>query len=303
MLQQFRTFVLPVAMLLGFFFHNFLETLNPIVPYLLFIMLFITFCSVNIREMRVSMLNFWLLLIQVGASIGIFLVIKQFNLILAEGAMMCILAPTANSTVVIGGMLGGDKTTITTHTLLCNLVVAIEAPVFFSFIGTSDISFWESFWEILLKMIPLLIFPLILSVVLHLFAPKIHAQIKKWQNLSFYLWAVTLTVVIGRTVNFIMLQEQANYSIEILLAIVSLVICIIQFPLGRWIGQKYGDVVSGGQLMGQKNVALVVWMTQTYLNPIASIAPASYSIWQNIINSYQLWRKKRKTAIKTVEKS
>jgi BASS family bile acid:Na+ symporter len=35
-------------------------------------------------------------------------------------------------------------------------------------------------------------------------------------------------------------------------------------------------------------------MAQTYLNPISSVAPAAYVLWQNCINSYQLWRKGRK---------
>lgn len=294
MLQQFRSYVLPVAMLLGFLFHDFWEQCNPIVPYLLFSMLLITFCSINIKNMRFTKLNFWLLLIQVGASIIVFEMVKWMDIVLAEGAMMCVLAPTANSTVVIGGLLGGNKTTIITHTLLCNIIVAFEAPIFFSLIGTSDISFWQSCYEIMYKMIPLIIFPLILAIVLQFLTPKLYSEIKKWQNLSFYLWAMALTIVMGRTVNFILIQENSNYYNEILLAILSIIICAIQFPVGRWVGKRYNDAVAGGQLLGQKNVALAVWMTQTYLNPIASIAPASYSIWQNLFNSYQLWRKRKK---------
>ena len=40
--------------------------------------------------------------------------------------------------------------------------------------------------------------------------------------------------------------------------------------------------------MGQKNTILAIWMSQAYLNPIASVGPASYVLWQNIINSYQI---------------
>ena len=35
----------------------------------------------------------------------------------------------------------------------------------------------------------------------------------------------------------------------------------------------------------------------TYLNPLSSVGPGSYVVWQNSINSYQLW-KKRKNEIK-----
>lgn len=294
MLQQFRTYVLPIAMLLGFIFHEFLEKCNDLVPYLLFSMLFISFCSINLKEIRFTMLNVWLLLIQMVASVGIFFLIREVDEILAQGMMMCILAPTATSTVVIGGMLGGDKLTITTQTLLCNLAVAIEVPLLFSWVGSSEIHFWHSFTTILLKMIPLLVIPLVLSVILNLVATKIQEKIKQWQNLSFYLWSITLTIVIGRTINFIYQQKQIRPMLLVSLAVSSLMICLIQFPLGRLIGKKYKDTVAGGQLLGQKNIALAIWMTQMYLEPIASMAPATYSIWQNIINSYQLWRKRKK---------
>ena len=45
--------------------------------------------------------------------------------------------------------------------------------------------------------------------------------------------------------------------------------------------------------LGQKNTVLAIWMAYTYLNPASAIAPGSYVVWQNIINSWQLWKKRR----------
>ena len=69
-----------------------------------------------------------------------------------------------------------------------------------------------------------------------------------------------------------------------------------QFYLGRKIGGKYGDKISGAQGLGQKNTVLAIWMALTYLSPITSIGPASYIIWQNSINSYQLYLKEKRAA-------
>ena len=71
------------------------------------------------------------------------------------------------------------------------------------------------------------------------------------------------------------------------------VICLLQFMAGKMVGGMFGDRISGGQALGQKNTVLAIWMTFTYMNPLASIAPASYAIWQNVFNSWQLWRKRR----------
>jgi BASS family bile acid:Na+ symporter len=88
-------------------------------------------------------------------------------------------------------------------------------------------------------------------------------------------------------------QNSADYKTEMGLLIVSLVLCCLQFLTGRRIGKHYGDAVSAGQGLGQKNTILAIWMAQTYLHPLTAIAPAGYIIWQNIINSYQLYRRKK----------
>lgn len=74
----------------------------------------------------------------------------------------------------------------------------------------------------------------------------------------------------------------------ILLALGALAVCGLQFKVGRVIGGMYGDKISGGQALGQKNTVLAVWLALAYMNPIASVAPAAYIAWQNIINSAQL---------------
>ena len=47
----------------------------------------------------------------------------------------------------------------------------------------------------------------------------------------------------------------------------------------------------------RKNTVLAVWMAQSFLNPLSSIAPTAYIVWQNFVNSYQIWKKDRKGII------
>ena len=81
---------------------------------------------------------------------------------------------------------------------------------------------------------------------------------------------------------------------ELLIALVSLTICSLQFFIGKLLGTRYNDRIAGGQALGQKNTILAIWITQSYLNPLVSIGPGTYVLWQNIINSYQLWKKRKK---------
>ena len=149
-----------------------------------------------------------------------------------------------------------------------------------------------SFLAIGQRVVLLLILPFILALILRKFTPKLTNKIGSYSGLSFYLWTLALCVVTGRTVEFIIKQNAANHVIEILIAVAAFVLCISQFLAGRAIGKAYDDTVAGGQSIGQKNTILAIWMAQMYLNPIASIGPGAYVLWQNIVNSLQVWQKR-----------
>lgn len=110
--------------------------------------------------------------------------------------------------------------------------------------------------------------------------------------MAFYLWAVALAIVTGQTVKSLV-NSEAEIYVEILIALGGLITCIAQFYWGKRIGTKYNDRISAGQALGQKNTVLAIWMSYTYLNPLSSVGPGSYVLWQNIINSYQLWKKRK----------
>ncbi len=79
----------------------------------------------------------------------------------------------------------------------------------------------------------------------------------------------------------------------IIMTIAALLLCILQFAVGKYIGKRHGDIVAGGQAIGQKNTVLAIWMAQTFLSPMSSLVPAMYIIWQNLYNSYQIWQKNK----------
>jgi BASS family bile acid:Na+ symporter len=258
-------------------------------------MLLLTFCKIRLSEIKFHIAHLWLLLIQLAGSTGIYLLLAPYNLIVAQGAMLCILTPTATAAAVITGMLGGNVGFLTAYTLFCNIAVAMVAPVLFSFTGShAEMPFLQSVWVIFQKVFPLLILPLFISFTLQKWFPKAQKVLLSIPKMSFYLWVAALTVVTGITVNFTLQHRHDNNNAEIGLFVASLVICCLQFYTGRRIGRHYGDPVSSGQGLGQKNTILAIWMAQTYLHPLTALAPAGYILWQNIINSYQLYLKGKK---------
>ncbi|MDR0230786.1 MAG: transporter, partial [Dysgonamonadaceae bacterium] len=89
-------------------------------------------------------------------------------------------------------------------------------------------------------------------------------------------------------------DDPANITRILWVAGGAAVICWLQFSIGWFIGKKHNNRIVGGQGLGQKNTILAIWMADTFFNPLVAIAPASYVVWQNLINSYQLWKYQRK---------
>lgn len=293
--RNVKTVAMPTAMVVGALLCRPISALEAwthqmITPTLIFLMLFVTFCRVRPSQMKLTMLHVWLLLFQGVVCIGVYLALRPFDDIVAQGAMICVLAPVAMAAVVIGGMLGANVATMATYSLVCNMAVALVAPVVLTFTGTGACSFTQ----ILARIAPLLVMPFAVAQFCRFVFPKGAKWIGDHSQISFWMWLLSLMVIIARTTAFIIDLHDASLSTELWLAFAALAICLVQFKVGRMLGRRYGDPAAGGQSLGQKNTVLAVWMAQSFLNPIASIAPTAYIVWQNFVNSYQIYRHDRK---------
>lgn len=312
LIRFLKNWTLPLAMLagtLGYFFFAKIPFVAPAKPYisglvafltpvLIFAQLLLTFCKVEVRELKPKSWHGWLLLFQatscmVVASLLMFCPMDETYREVFEGAMVCLICPTATAAAVITGKLGGSASSLTTYTLLSNLLAAVAVPLVFPLVEPhAHITFFAAFLKILSKVFPLLLCPFFLAWFLRVFVPGAHRFLLGFRDAAFYLWAVALAIVSGQTVRSLV-NSDAPVSVEFLIALAGLAACCIQFYLGKRIGGHYKERISGGQALGQKNTVLAIWMAYTYLNPLSSVGPGSYVLWQNIINSYQLWKKRK----------
>ena len=315
-----KNWTLPVAMVTGtlvyFLFARtpFLAPAKPLVnsvvsvltPLLIFAQLLLTFCKVEVRDLKPKRWHGWLILFQLLACLlmALLLVYCPMNLVYHEvydAAMVCLICPTATAAAVITGKLGGSASSLTTYTLLSNLLAAVTVPLVFPWVEPhADVSFLTAFLKILSKVFPLLLCPFLLAWFLRVFVPRLHAWLLGFHDAAFYLWGVALAIVSGQTVRSLV-NSTAPVSVEWLIALAGLVTCCLQFYLGKRIGGHYKERISGGQALGQKNTVLAIWMAYTYLNPLASVGPGSYVLWQNIINSWQLWKKRKREEARPLE--
>lgn len=293
--QRLKPWMLPIAMVCGVFFHEALNHAQWAVPYLIFTMLLITFCRVRPSDLRIDGMIWRLLLVQLVGTVVVFLALRPVDLSLAQAVMICVLCPTATAAPVVTGMLGGSIGKVASYSIVSNIMAALLAPAMFVWCGSqSDISFFDEFMLISMKVAPMIVFPLGLAMLLYFTSPKIHAAVADAQRITFYLWSVSLLLVVGKSVSFVLEEPSGAIPMMIAMAVGAGVVCVAQFYIGRRIGWRYNQPVSCAQGLGQKNTVLAVWMAVNYLNPISSIGPAAYIAWQNSINSLQIYLKMKR---------
>lgn len=308
----FREFALPCSLVLGAvvylifanvpFLEPFGEAVGPhlisLMPVVLFCLLYVTFCKIEIKEMKPKTWHFVLQLIRTSLAALMVLAIYLFGSnydtkLVLEGAFICFICPTAAAVAVVTEKLGGSIGSLTTYTVIANVFTMIIIPTLFPMVEKgADVSFLYMSMMVFRNVTTVLVVPLILALLSRRFLPKFVAQVKSVKDLGFYMWCFNLTILMGETLRNILHATVSGWILALLL-IVPLFVCLIQFSIGKAVGRHYGDSISAGQALGQKNTIVGIWLTLTFLNPLAAVAPGAYVVWQNLVSGWQLWYKEK----------
>ena len=305
-----KEWTLPCAMVLGAcvyllfsnvdFLEPFGEAVGPYfldaMPVLIFGMLYVTFCKIRLHDLQLRAWHVWLEVVRVvlsGALVLLMLGMEGEGKLILVGVFVCVICPTAAAAAVITEKLGGSIASMTVYTLLDNGLTALLIPLLFPLVERhADISFATSFLVIFEKMFFVLILPFCCAMATRRWLPRVAEKIKSMKDLAFYMWGFNLSIVMGMTLHNILTASVSGMTMGFLL-LTPILVTVVLFGVGKGVGRRYGDSVSGGQALGQKNTILGIWLTVTYLNPTAAIAPCAYVVWQNLLNAWQLWCKEK----------
>lgn len=308
----FRRFALPCSLVFGILiyllFAN-ISVLQPVgdavgprlvrlMPFILFALLYVTFCKIEIKEMKPKAWHFILQLIRVSLALMMVVLIFEFGhdyetKLVLEGAFICFICPTAASVAVVTEKLGGSIGSLTTYTVIANIFTMVIIPSLFPMVEKgADVSFLMMSAMVFRNVTTVLVVPLLLALLSRKFIPKFVEKVKSVKDLGFYMWCFNLMILMGETTRNILHAEVSGWILALLL-IVPLFVCLIQFSIGKAVGRHYDASISAGQALGQKNTIVGIWLTLTFLNPLAAVAPGAYVVWQNLVNGWQLWYKEK----------
>ena len=269
--QFIDKYALALSMAIGVAGYPLFRHLTPVLPPMIGLMLFFTFCKVNPLDLRLHTWHWLVLGVQIVLTVLTFYgsvwccnqlgVPEPDNMVISQGLMICFIMPTATAAPIIAGKLGGSIQNLTTFTLLSNIATAIIVPAFFPLVHPEgQMSFMAEMWIILRRISPLLLLPFVAAWLLRLGYDgwhKRHHSDKRfvlplaWAQVPFYLWAGTLVILMG-DITYTLLHDTYRWYTLVVLLIGSLIACLGQYKLGQTIGyshpapskgKEYKDVV------------------------------------------------------------
>ena len=322
-----KLWTLPVAITTGIFIYFFFSrvaalsevavvaapAIDRIFPLSVFLTLWATFCKVDFHAMRPARWAFPIMAVQMAIAALLIIILMQIDgtiRLVGIGLLACVIAPCATAAPVVTAKLGGNVNRMTAYVLLSSVLSSIAIPIVsvcFSEKLGGNIGSLEStlvsetpcLQNLLPKMLrifsrvaTIMLLPLALGYLVRHYVKPLHRWVVAHTNLPFYLWAFSLTITTGVTVQSIDHSSLPASTLAIM-AIGSLIVCLLQFGIGHYVGTRSNHRMEAGQALGQKNTALIIWATVTFLHPAVALAPGCYVLWQNIVNSIEIHKATR----------
>jgi BASS family bile acid:Na+ symporter len=275
---------LLLAMLIGTLLPQ-LSSFSFLIEYLLMSMLFLAFLDIEFKPQTFHRSVIWVLIANLGLAFLSYGLLVRFNHTLAIAAFMTAIAPTAIAAPVIIGFISRDIEYAVTSVIFTNIVSAVIIPLALPTLLGTQVQI--SVWEVLQPVLIVMFVPLILARLVSYLPVNTQNMIRSAKRFSFPIWLVNLVLISANASNFLRTENSDSLFMLTLLALISLVICIINFGLGALLGGRT-HWQEASQSLGQKNLSFVIWIALTFINPLVAMGPTFYILYHHLYNSWSL---------------
>jgi len=284
---------LLVTMLIGVLLPQF-HALSFLIQYLLMIMLFLAFLDIEFKPQAFQKNVLWVLIANIAVAFTSYAVLAPFDSMLALAAFITAIAPTAIAAPVIIGFIKGEIEYVVAAVLITNISSAVIIPLALPFLLGADVQI--SIWEVLQPVLIVMFVPLILARIVSHLSSNIQDYIRRRKSFSFPVWLLNLLIISANASNFLRNENSDSISTLITIALISLVICIVNFSVGALLGgRQHWQETS--QSLGQKNLSFVIWIALTFINPLVAMGPIFYILYHHLYNSWSIYQfEKRRSA-------
>ena len=131
--------------------------------------------------------------------------------------------------------------------------------------------------------------PLLLAQLVARLPEDAQRLIRKGRVTSFPIWLVNLFIISAKAADFLRNDNTNSLSTLGIIALVSLVICIVNFGVGALLGGRE-HWQEASQALGQKNLSFVVWIALAFINPLVAMGPTFYILYHHLYNSWLIYQ-------------
>ncbi len=292
---QGKGFSLLFTMLIGAFVPE-AHVFSYLIQYLLMVMLFFAFLDIEFKPKRFQKSVIWVLLANAAVAFISYSVLAPVDLTLALSAFMTAIAPTAIAAPVIISFLHREVEYVVASVLLTNIASAVIVPLTLPSLLSAEVQI--SIWEVLQPVLVVMFVPLLLAQLVPRLPPQAQNFVRKGKPFSFPIWLVNLFIISAKASDF--LRDESSHSTITLIAIalISLIICIVNFGLGAVLGGRE-HWQEASQSLGQKNLSFVIWIALAFINPLVAMGPMFYIVYHHLYNSWSIYQfeKRRSTLL------
>ncbi len=211
---------------------------------------------------------------------------------IALAAFFAGITPTAIAAPVIISFLKGRVDYVVAAFLLTNIVVAALLPFMLPVVLGRATP--EAFAQVAASVGVVVFVPMAIAWTVRAAHPPAAQWPGKLRNLSFGLWVLAMFLITSNASDFIRQHTEVPRGVLLEIAGTSLLVCIVNFALGRLIGGREFPR-EASQALGQKNTTFTIYLALAYASPLVALGPTCYVIWHNLWNSWQLHRAARQT--------
>jgi bile acid:Na+ symporter, BASS family len=280
---------LLLMIVLGVLFPQF-HSLAAYIQYLLMFMLFFAFLDLELQPRSFQKGAVGVVLANIAVAFTAYGILLPLDQTLALAGFITGIAPTAIATPVIISFLHGQVEFAVGAVLLSNVVIALVLPIALPWVVGDVVQI--SVWQVLEPVLITMFIPLLLARLSKLLSREVQAVIRRGKSFSFVIWLLALFSMCTKAADFLRNDVTASASTVLFIALVSLVICIVNFAFGTLLGgERYRQESS--QSLGQKNNSFVIWIALTFINPLVALGPTFYILYHNLYNSWQIYRFER----------
>jgi BASS family bile acid:Na+ symporter len=282
-----RVAALLLAMVLGSLLPQ-LHAFSWCIRWLIVAMLFIVFLEARLWHQSFQRSHGILLLANIvmgGVAWGAGWLVGGRDIALA--AFFTGISPTATAAPVIVGLLRGRVEYVATAFMLTNLTIAALMPFMLPLVLGHATP--QAFARISGSVALVIFMPMLVTWTVR----AGHARAVEWparlRSVSFGLWVAAIFLITADASNFLRTQAGTAPPVLFKIAALTLLICAVNFALGRAIGGRE-LARECSQSLGQKNTTFTIFLALTYGSPLIALGPTCYVIWHNLWNAWQLQR-------------